>query len=143
MKSVCGFVENVCDNTYLFWNFRYLVILWNLSVKGTLNWGHMLGNYQKILGIMKETSERLLSNVVVWRCSVKKLFWKTSRYSQENTCAGVSFWYEIPETPVQVFSCELCKKKIEHLFCRTSWNGCFWVILGETAQSSSILLLWQ
>ena len=27
-----------------------------------------------------------------WRCSIKILFLKTFHYSQENTCAGVSFW---------------------------------------------------
>ena len=40
------------------------------------------------------------------RCSVKKVFSKTSQISQENTCAGVS---SSKETATQVFSCEIYK----------------------------------
>ena len=31
-----------------------------------------------------------LSEVIVWRCSVKRMFLKISQNSQENTCARVS-----------------------------------------------------
>ena len=60
------------------------------------------------------------SEEVVWRCSLKKIFLKISRNSQENTCARVYFlicWYSRrrqawglqKETLAQVFSCEFCK----------------------------------
>ena len=35
-KFVCGLVESVCYKTRLFWDFRYLKITWNLSVKSKL-----------------------------------------------------------------------------------------------------------
>ena len=50
------------------------------------------------------------TGAVVRRCSVKKVFWKISQISQENTCARVSFL--IRKTLAQVFSCkfyEVCK----------------------------------
>ena len=55
--------------------------------------------------------------VVVQRCSVKKVFSEISPNSQENTCARVSFLIKLQakacnfikmETPAQVFSCEFC-----------------------------------
>ena len=60
------------------------------------------------------------SEEIVWRCSLKKIFLKISRNSQENTCARVYFlicWYSRrrqawglqKETLAQVFSCEFCK----------------------------------
>ena len=44
--------------------------------------------------------------VVVQRCSLKKVFLEILQNSQENSCARVSF---IIKTPVQVFSCEFCE----------------------------------
>ena len=55
---------------------------------------------------------------VAQRCSVKKIFLKTSQNSQENTCARVSFFIKFQasacnfikkETLVQVFFCEFCE----------------------------------
>ena len=57
----------------------------------------------------------LNTEVVAWRCSVKKVFLEISENSQENTCAGVfskQSWrpqtsnFIKKETLVQVFSCE-------------------------------------
>ena len=61
---------------------------------------------------MVETSEafflmKLLQQNI--KSSRSKVFWKPSQNSQENICAGVSFLYEITETPAQVFSCEFCE----------------------------------
>ena len=43
MKFVCGLNENVCDNTRLFWDFRYLKVSCNLSVKCKLNCRRLFG----------------------------------------------------------------------------------------------------
>ena len=62
---------------------------------------------------------------VAQKYSVKNVFLKISQNSQENICAGVSFWKSRqPEglqpyqkvIPVEVFSCE---------FCKILENGCF------------------
>ena len=47
-----------------------------------------------------------LTEAVVQRCSVKKVFLEISHNSQENTRAGVSFK---KETLAQVFPCEFCE----------------------------------
>ena len=41
--------------------------------------------------LFESTLIALFAEVVVRRCSVKKMFLETSQNSQENTCAGVSF----------------------------------------------------
>ena len=46
---------------------------------------------------MMNQVDRISEGVNVFRgsqrsCSIKKLFLKTSQYSQKNTCVGVSFW---------------------------------------------------
>ena len=38
-----------------------------------------------------EGEPRLTSEAVTWMCSVRKVFFKNSQNSPENTCAGVSF----------------------------------------------------
>ena len=55
------------------------------------------------------------AEVAVRRCSVKKVFLKLSRNSQESICVGVSFSITLQacfikkKTPKQVFSREFCK----------------------------------
>ena len=100
-----------------------------------------------------------MSKAIVRRCTVKKVFWKTLQNLQKNTRAGVSFQYEITETPAPVFSwefCEIFKKTyfVEHLGTVASetdtvlvpWKS-FKAILGETVRSSvsylSILSLYK
>ena len=67
---------------------------------------------------------------VVRRCSVKKMFWKISQNSQENTCARVSLFliklqasfsinYIEKEALVQVFSSDFCKTFKNIFFYRT------------------------
>ena len=41
----------------------------------------------------------LLTQAVAQRCSGKKLFWKISQYSVENTYVGVSFIYHLRMAP--------------------------------------------
>ena len=51
------------------------------------------------------------SEVIVQRCSTKKVFLEVSKNSQENTCARVSFLCNFikKESLTQVFSCECCE----------------------------------
>ena len=49
----------------------------------------------------------MLAEVVVRRCSVKKVFSEILQNSQENTCARVSFMKK--ETLAQGFSCGFCE----------------------------------
>ena len=55
-------------------------------------------------------------------CSVEKVFLEISQYSQENTCARVSFLIKLQkkETVAQVFSCEFCKISKNAFFQRTT-----------------------
>ena len=58
----------------------------------------------------------------------KKIFWKISQNSQENTCTRVSFLIRM--TPAQIFSCEFCeifKTTVftEHLRATTSDHTLF------------------
>ena len=78
----------------------------------------------------------LNTEVVAWRCSVKKVFLEISENSQENTCAGVfskQSWrpqtsnFIKKETLAQVFSCEFCK-----IFKNTFFTDHLW----ETASFS-------
>ena len=46
----------------------------------------------------------------VYRCSIKKLFWKILYNLQEDTCAGGSSWtIKQKVTLTQVFSCKVCE----------------------------------
>ena len=60
----------------------------------------------------------IITEAVVRRCCVKKVFLETSQNSQEDTCARVSFLIKFQaessnfikkETLAQVFSCEFCE----------------------------------
>ena len=72
----------------------------------------------------------LQSKVVARRCSVKKVFLKMSKNSQENTCARVSNLQAAPATLLQkeasarVFSCEFCKF-LRTLLLENNLSGCF------------------
>ena len=63
----------------------------------------------------------MLSEAVVRRCSVKKVFSAISQNSQERTYARVSFLKNFikKETLAQVFSCEFCKISKNTFFHRT------------------------
>ena len=58
-----------------------------------------------------------LTEAVVQRCSVKKVFLEILQNSQENTCARVSFFKK--ESLAQVFSCEFCEISKNTFFYRT------------------------
>ena len=69
----------------------------------------------------------------------KKVFLEISQNSQEITCARVSFLIKLraqacnffkKETLPKVFSCEFREMRnfLEHLFCRTTLDNCFWTI---------------
>ena len=47
-----------------------------------------------------------ITEAVVWRCSVKKVFLEISQNSQENTCARVSFLIKL-----QALACSFIKKE--------------------------------
>ena len=61
-----------------------------------------------------------LTEAVVRRCSVKKVFLQISQNSQENTCARVSFLIKL-----QVFSCEFCEISKNTFFYRTPLPAAF------------------
>ena len=60
----------------------------------------------------------ITTEVVVWRCSVKKVFLEISQNSQENICARISFLIKLQSSGLQlykkrgsdtVFSCKFCE----------------------------------
>ena len=82
--------------------------------------------------------QRILSSrdsIMNRKCSTRKFFLKISQHSQENTCFGISFLIKM-----QAFRAPALLKRdsntdaflrtlrnfYEHLFWRTSANGCFW-----------------
>ena len=67
----------------------------------------------------------MITEAVVQRCSVKKVFLEISQNSQGNTCARVSFLKKLQaeacnfikkETVAQVFSCKFCG------FCKNTFS---------------------
>ena len=108
-----------------------------------------LENRVLLLAILRHYS--LLYRSSHRRCSLKKVFLKISRNSQENTCARVSFLIKLhtfglrlkackfikKETLAQVFSCEFCENFknsaifIEHLRWLLLTIACqlFWIFL--------------
>ena len=70
---------------------------------------------------------------------MKKMFRKISQYSQENTCARVSFLIKLEafnyikkETPVQLFSCEFCE-----IFKSTFFTIPLWVTASLNCKQAS------
>ena len=108
-----------------------------------------LENRVLLLAILRHYS--LLYRSSHRRCSLKKVFLKISRNSQENTCARVSFLIKLhtfglrlkackfikKETLAQAFSCEFCENFknsaifIEHLRWLLLTIACqlFWIFL--------------
>ena len=71
----------------------------------------------------------------IQRRSVKKIFLKISRNSQENACARVSFLVKLQaetcnfikrEALALVFYCEFCEIFKNTFFCRITPDDCFW-----------------
>ena len=70
------------------------------------------------------------TEVVVWRCSIEKVFLEISQNSQENTCARASFLIKLQalaETLAQAFSCEVCEISENTYFTEHLW----WLLLKE------------
>ena len=80
---------------------------------------------------LKENEKKLRSSeLVVQRCSVKKVFLEISQNWQENTCARVSFLIKVQahayacnlikkEALAQMFSCQFCEISKNRFFKRT------------------------
>ena len=75
---------------------------------------------------MKKPKNIQMPEVVVHRCSVRRVFLEISKNSQENTCARISFFNKVaglrPVTllkKTQVFSCEFCEISKNTFFHRT------------------------
>ena len=72
-----------------------------------------------------------MTEVVVQRCSVKKVFLEIPQNSQENTCARVFFFNKVAdqacnfikkETLAQVISCEFCEISKNTFFTEHFWT---------------------
>ena len=95
----CGFsLKRVRDMTRTYSQYKPIIYL-----KGSI----------KLIWIKHPFGE-----AVAWKCSVKKMFIEISQYSQESTCASVSFLIKLQasaydfieeDTLAQVFSCEFRK----------------------------------
>ena len=66
--------------------------------------------------------EKISSEAVAMRCSVKKVLLEISQDSQENTCSRVSL---LRETLAQVFSCKFCEISENIFFSEHVW----WLLL--------------
>ena len=68
--------------------------------------------------------EKLKAEAVIWRCSVKKVFFKISLHSQQNTCARVSFL--LKQSLKKAFSYEFCEQLSTNIFFTES---IWWLLL--------------
>ena len=89
----------------------------------------------------------LRSEAVVRRCSIKKMFLKISKNSQENTCARVSFLIKLQakaakETLAQVFSCEFFATFKSTFFTEHLWVTAS-VSMTETKRVAFLLDYWR
>ena len=88
----------------------------------------LLGNFQTEHSCHSRLIKK--SEVVVQRCSVKKVFLKISQNSQENTCAslflnkvaGATGNFIKKETLAQMFSCEFCEIFKNICFTENLWT---------------------
>ena len=81
---------------------------------------------------------KLLTEAVVRRCFVKKVFLEILENSKENTCARV-FNFIKEETLAQVFFCEFCEISKNNFFYRTPQVAAF-VLIKWTQYNSSITI---
>ena len=84
MKFVCGLVESVCNNTRSLWDFRYLKINCNLSVKSKLSCRCLSAKLPKNnMHPMVEKSERFfLMRLLQWNVKSSHLSVSQKRYSE-------------------------------------------------------------
>ena len=90
--------------------------------------------------------EDVITEAVVQRCSVKKMFLEVSQNSQENTCARVSFLIKLQteacnfikkETLTQVFSYEFCEISKNIFFRRTPLVAAYVIRYQKTKQAKN------
>ena len=93
----------------------------------------------KISILYPKTSKEFYRQIEFWksimrsRCSLKKMLKIISQYSQENTCVS-SISFLIKKRPTTLWKRDyiagvflvILSNFYEHLFWRTSVNGCFW-----------------
>ena len=149
MKIVCGLVENICDNSCSFWDFRYLKVNCNLNVKRILNCSRLFGNRHP----MFKTSERyflmglLQQNVkssgleVYSKKGVLKNF---AKFTEKHPCWSLFLIWDYRDSSAGVFLWIFTNTFfVEHLATVVSETytmlvsrKSFKVILGEKVQSS-------
>ena len=85
------------------------------------------------------------SEAVVQRCSVRKLFWKISQSSQENTCARVFFLIKLQASTCNFIKGKLWQRCFLVKFLRTPFlqstsGGCFCVLTKQANKHLNFLL---
>ena len=109
-----------------------------------------LENRVLLLAILRHYS--LLYRSSHRRCSLKKVFLKTSRNSQENTCARVSFLIKLHTFCLRLKACKFIKKEtlaqvFSREFCENFKNSAIfiehlrWLLLTIACQLFCIFLL--
>ena len=117
IKFVCGLVQSVRNNTSLFWDFRYLKVNCNLSVKSKLSCRCLSAKLSKnTRHPMIETCKRFfLMRLLQWSVKSSRPGVLQKRYSEifgkihKRTPVLESFFCDITEAPTQLFSCEFYK----------------------------------
>ena len=135
MKFLCGLVENVCNHTRSFWDFRYLKVNCNLCVKRKLNCRRLFGKLRKNnRHPMVETSEAfflmklLQQNIKSSRSKVfcKKGVLKTfPKLTGKYLCRSLFFIWDYRNSSTGVFL-RILRNFYKRLTCRTSRNGSYW-----------------
>ena len=122
-----------------FWDLSFYLIndVWSTQYSkfcdnNDMKWKPLRQRYSYCWSIVKcksfSNNSEILTEAVVRRCSVKKMFLKISQNSQENTCAWVSFFNKVAglacnfiknKTLAQAFSSESCNVFKNTFFYRT------------------------
>ena len=116
MKFLCGLVDNVCDNTRSFWDFRHLKVNCNLSVKricrrlfGKLprnNRHCMVETFERfvLIGLLQRNVKSSRLEVFCKKC-VLKIF---AKLTGKNLCWSLFLIWDYRDSSAGV-SCEFCE----------------------------------
>ena len=121
--------QNVMSLCNVYWRPGVVVITTahlftdKILSSGSIQTWMLLARWQRFV-IVSTSDSSCLTEAVIRRCSVKKVFLKISQNSQENTCATVPFFFQTcifikKETLTHVFCCKFCDIFQNTFFYRT------------------------
>ena len=125
MKFLCGLDENICDNTRSFWDFRYLKVDCNLSVKRKLNCRRLFGKLPRnnkhpmvetferfiLIGLLQRNVKSSRLEVFCKKCVLKNF----AKLTRKHLCWSLFLVWDYRDSSAGV-SCEFCEIFINDYF---------------------------